>query len=91
VPTEATPPLECTAEPPLLFTIAGRVRLRNGVLVTLRRVDEPYPPRDVFITSRELKMGYENVYKGCFVCVDRGLKENAIALPKGDVEAGLPP
>ena len=89
--TEATPPLECTAEPPHLFSIAGRVRLRHGVLVTLRRLDEPYPPRDVFITTRELKMGYENVYKGCFVCVDRGLKENAIALPKGDVEAGLPP
>lgn len=83
-------PLECTAEPPHLFAIAGRVRVRNGVLVTLRRLDEPYPPRDLFVTARELKMGYENVYKGCFVCVDRGLKENAIAIPKEDIEAGLP-
>jgi hypothetical protein len=65
--------------------------VRNGVLITLRRLDEPYPPRDLFVTARELKMGYENVYKACFVCVDRGLKENAIALPKDQIEAGLPP
>jgi len=33
----------------------------------------------------------DDVYKGCFVCVDRGLRETAIVLPKEDVEAGLPP
>jgi hypothetical protein len=35
-------------------------------------------------------MGYENLYKACFVCVDRGSKENAIELPKDQIEAGLP-
>ena len=58
--------------------------------MTLSRVDEPYPPRDVFVTNREMKMGYENVYKACFVCVDQGVRENAIALPKDQIEAGLP-
>ncbi len=59
--------------------------------MTLRRIDEPYPDRDLFITQRELKMGYDNVVKACFVCVDRGLKETAILIPKSDVELGLPP
>ena len=88
--TEVAAPLECTAEPPHRFRIDGRVPVRNGVLLTLQRVDERYPPRDMFITSRELKMGYENVFKGCFVCVDRGLSENAIAIPKDHIQAGLP-
>lgn len=88
--TEAAAPLECTAEPPHRFRIDGRVRVRNGVLLTLARVDAPYPPRDLFVTTRELKMGYENVFKGCFVCVDRGLSENAIAIPKDHIQAGLP-
>lgn len=82
---------ECTHEPPHRFTIAGRARVPGGVLLTLRRVDEPYPPRDVFVTNRELKMGSDNVFKACFVCVDRGFRETAIALPKSDVELGLPP
>jgi hypothetical protein len=38
-----------------------------------------------------MKMGYDDVYKACFVCVDSGKKERAIALPKSDIEAGLPP
>ena len=37
-----------------------------------------------------MKMGYENVYKACFVCVDQGVRENAIAVPKDQIEAGLP-
>jgi hypothetical protein len=57
----------------------------------MQRLDEPYPPRDVFITNREMKMGYDDVYKACFVCVDRGLKERAITIPKADAELGLPP
>ena len=89
--TEVAAAIECTAEPPHRFAITGRVRVKNGILVTLRRLDEAYPPRDLFVTTRELKMGYENVYKACFVCVDRGLKENAIALPKDQIELGLPP
>ena len=89
--TEVAAAFECTAEPSHRFAISGKVRVRNGVLLTLRRLDEPYPPRDLFVTTRELRMGYENVYKACYVCVDRGLKENAIALPKDQIEAGLPP
>ena len=88
---EASPPLECTAEPPHRFAIGERARVGNGILVTVRRLDEPYPPRDIHVTARELKMGYENVFKACFVCVDRGRKENAIALPKDQLELGLPP
>ncbi|PYQ37414.1 MAG: hypothetical protein DMF54_11775 [Acidobacteria bacterium] len=88
--TEVAASAECTAEPPHRFAIGERLRVGNGILVTLSRVDEPYPPRDVFVTNREMKMGYENVYKACFVCVDQGVRENAIALPKDQIEAGLP-
>ena len=61
------------------------------MLVVLKRLDEPYPRREVFVTNRELKMGYENVFKACYVCVDQGRKENAIVLPKSEIETGLPP
>lgn len=88
--TETTAIFECSNVPPHRFTIIDRVRNRNGILVTVRRVDEPYPPRDVFITNREMKMGYDDVFKACFVCVDRGLKERAMAMPKAEIEAGLP-
>ena len=82
---------ECTNEPPHRFAIRDRIRTRGGVLVTLQRLDAPYPPRPMFITTREMKMGYDDVYKACFVCVDRGQKETAIALPKAEIELGLPP
>ncbi|MEO8348192.1 MAG: hypothetical protein ABI610_04725 [Acidobacteriota bacterium] len=88
---EVAAALECTAEPPHRFEIAERTRVGNGILVTVRRLDEPYPPREIHVTAREMKMGYENVFKACFVCVDRGAKENAIALPKDQIELGLPP
>jgi len=81
----------CTAEPPHRFVVVERARAGNGILVTLRRIDAPYPRRQVFITNREMKMGYDDVYKACFVCVDQGRKENAIALPKAEIEVGLPP
>lgn len=89
--TELAVSFACTYEPPHRFTIAGRSRVRGGILVTLQRIDAPYPPRDLFVTGREMKMGQENVYKSCFVCVDSGFKETAIVLPKSDVELGLPP
>jgi hypothetical protein len=63
--------------------------VHGGILVTLQRVDAPYPLRDLFVTAREMKMTQDDVYKACFVCVDRGLRETAIVLPKADVEAGL--
>jgi hypothetical protein len=81
----------CSADPPHRFQITERARVGGGILVTLARVDQPYPRRQLFITSREMKMGYDDVYKACFVCVDQGKKERAIALPKSDIEAGLPP
>ncbi|MEO8432694.1 MAG: hypothetical protein ABI592_14370 [Acidobacteriota bacterium] len=89
--TETTVSFECSFDPPHRFAIAGRSRNANGILVTLNRLDAPYPPRDVFITNREMKMGYDNVQKACFVCVDAGRKETAIAIPKAEIELGLPP
>ncbi|MEP6994814.1 MAG: hypothetical protein ABI968_09860 [Acidobacteriota bacterium] len=89
--TEVAVSYMCTREPPHRFEIRGRSRVSGGILLTVQRVDAPYPPRDVFITNREMKMGYENVFKGCFVCVDRGIKETAIVLPKNEIELGLPP
>jgi hypothetical protein len=91
VSTEVAAACECTHEPPHRFAISGRSRVRGGILLTLQRVDERYPPRDLFITDREMKMGNDNVFKACFVCVDRGFRETAIVLPKSDVELGLPP
>ena len=61
MPAEVAAAIECTAEPPHRFAIAERSRVGNGILVTLKRLDEPYPPRNVFVTNREMKMGYENV------------------------------
>jgi hypothetical protein len=91
VTTEVAAAFDCTHEPPHRFAISGRARARGGIRLTLRRLDEPYPPRDLFVTGREMKMGSDDVYKACFVCVDRGFKETAIILPKADVELGLPP
>jgi hypothetical protein len=91
VSTEVAAAIACTAEPPHRFALGERARVSNGIFVTLRRIDARYPPRQVFITNREMKMGYDDVNKACFVCVDQGRKENAIAIPKADIEVGLPP
>jgi hypothetical protein len=91
VSTETASACECTHEPPHRFLITQRARLGAGVLVGLQRVDEPYPRRDLFVTDREIRMGQDNVYKACFVCVDGGFRETAIVLPKSDIELGLPP
>ena len=89
--TEVGVRLACTAQRPHHFTIAGRRRARGGIVVTLARLDAPYPQRELFVTNREMKMSNDDVVKACFVCVDQGVKEKAIALPKVEVEAGLPP
>ena len=89
--SEVAAAIACTAEPPHRFAIGERIRTATGILVTVRRIDAPYPPRQIFITNREMKMGYDDVFKACFVCVDQGRKENAIALPKAELEAGLAP
>lgn len=88
--TEAESGYACSNEPPHRFAITERSRNANGILITLKRLDEAYPPREIFVTNREMKMGYDDVFKPCYVCVDRGRKETAIALPKADIEAGLP-
>jgi hypothetical protein len=82
---------QCTHEPPHQFVIAQRSRLRGGILLALQRIDEPYPRREVFVTAREMKMATDNAVKACFVCVDKGFRETAIAIPKDDIELGLPP
>ncbi len=89
--TEVEAGYACTNEPPHRFALGERARNASGILVTLKRLDAPYPPRQVFVTNREMKMGYDDVYKACYVCVDQGKKENAIGLPKAEIEAGLPP
>jgi hypothetical protein len=91
VSTEVAASCSCTHEPPHRFVITQRSRLRDGVLLTLQRVDEPYPPREIFVTGREIKMPQDDAYKACFVCVDRGFKETAIVISKADIELGLPP
>ena len=89
--TETAATFECTNNPAHRFEIAGRVRTPTGILVNLRRMDAAYPPREVFVTNREMTMGYYDVIKACFFCVDMGLKERAIAIPKAEIEAGLAP
>ncbi len=82
---DAATVLACTNEPPHRFEVGNRVGVAGGVLVTLKPLDPPYPSRDVFVTNRELKMGYDDVYKACFVCVDGGRKETAIPIPKAEI------
>jgi hypothetical protein len=89
--TEVAVRLACSAEPPHHFSIAERKRARGGIVLTLERLDALYPPRDIFVTTREMKMSNDDVWKPCFVCVDRGAKEKAIAIPKEEIDAGLPP
>ncbi len=89
--TDVTTRFACTNDPPHHFTIAERKRARGGIVVTLARLDARYPPRDLFVTDREMKMSGDDVVKSCFVCVDKGIKEKAIALSKAEIEAGLPP
>ena len=89
--TEVATVCQCTHEPPHQFVIAQRSRLREGILLELQRIDEPYPRREVFVTGREMKMATAKAFKACFVCVDKGFRETAIGLPKEDIELGLPP
>ncbi len=77
----------CFAEPPHRLHLDSKTRSGRGVLLRMSAADQPaLPPREVFVTAAELKMGYENVYKACFLCVDRGNREKAFAIPKSDLE-----
>ena len=89
--TEVGARFACTNDPPHHFTISSRRRVRGGIVVTLSRLDAAYPPREIFVTTREMKMSGDDVVKACFACVDRGIKEKAIALAKSEIESGLPP
>lgn len=89
--TEVAARLACSAEPSHHFVIAERKRARGGIVLRLERLDARYPPRDIFVTTREMKMSNDDVWKPCFVCVDRGVKEKAIPIPKEEIDAGLPP
>ena len=77
----------CTSEPPHRLLFEGKSATPRGVAVRLSDADHPEkPPREIFVTNAELKMGYENVVKACFLCVDQGRKEKAVAIPKSDLE-----
>lgn len=77
----------CSYEPPHRLKLESRSVTPRGVVLRLSDADNPdIPPREIFVTRAELKMGYENVYKACFLCVDRGRKEKAFAIPKSDLE-----
>jgi hypothetical protein len=91
MPIDVATRFACSNDPPHYFAVAERKRAGGGIVATLARLDAPYPPRDVFVTNREMKMSGDDVLKACFVCVDKGIKEKAIALPKAEIEAGLPP
>ncbi len=78
---------QCFAEPPHRLRMETKTRTPRGVLLRMSAADEPaLPPREIFVTAAELKMGYENVYKACFLCVDQGRKEKAFAIPKSDLQ-----
>ena len=77
----------CSFEPPHRLKLESKSVSSRGVVLRLSDADHPeIPPREVFVTRAELKMGYENVYKACFLCVDRGRKEKAFTIPKSDLE-----
>jgi hypothetical protein len=77
----------CSFEPPHRLKVESQSATPRGVVLRLSDADNPgIPPREIFVTRAELKMGYENVYKACFLCVDRGRKEKAFAIPKSDLE-----
>ena len=85
-PVEATI-YECSFEPPHRLKLESATTTPRGVVLRLSDADRPeVPPREIFVTNAELKMGYENVYKACFLCVDRGRKEKAFAIPKSDLD-----
>jgi hypothetical protein len=73
----------CGLEPPHRLRIVSMFRTPGGVAFRVRDADDPFSEeRELFVTNRELKGGYENVWKACFVCVNQGRKERAVAFPK---------
>jgi hypothetical protein len=76
----------CTAEPPHHLRMDSATATPRGVRLVMSDMDHPDgPPRELFVTRAELKMGYEDVYKACYLCVDQGRREKAFAIPKIDL------
>ncbi len=77
----------CTFEPPHRIRLDARSTTPRGVTLRLSDADDPAgSSRDVFVTKAELGMGYDTIFKACFLCVDRGRKEKAFAIPASDLE-----
>jgi len=77
----------CTFEPPHRLRLDALHASPRGVTLRLSDFDAPEkPPRDVFVTNTEIAMGYDPIYKACFLCVDRGRKEKAFGIPLSDLE-----
>jgi hypothetical protein len=77
----------CTFEPPHHLRLEGKTDTPRGTSLRLSDADdESKPSREVFVTRSELAMGYDPIYKACFLCVDRGRKEKAFAIPTSDLE-----
>lgn len=77
----------CTYEPPHRLRLDARTATPRGVTLRLSDADDRRKPaREIFVTKSELAMGYDPIYKACFLCVDRGRKEKAFAIPASDLE-----
>ena len=77
----------CTFEPPHRIRLDARTANPRGVALRCSDADDPgKPSREIFVTKAELGMGYDPIYKACFLCVDRGRKEKAFAIPLSDIE-----
>jgi len=77
----------CTYEPPHRLRLDSRAANARGVTLRLSDGDRPDGPgREIFVTNAEIAMGYDPIYKACFLCVDRGRKEKAFAIPLDDLE-----
>ena len=77
----------CTFEPPHRLRLQSRNVTPRGVTLRLSDVDVPAnPSREIFVTNSEIGMGYDPIYKACFLCVDRGRKEKAFPIPLSDLE-----
>jgi len=76
----------CTFEPPHRLRLDSRIANPRGVTLRLSDGDRADGPgREIFVTNAEIAMGYDPIYKACFLCVDRGRKEKAFPIPLDDL------
>jgi hypothetical protein len=77
----------CTAEPPHHVRLESRTPTPRGITLRFSDADEGRrSSREIFVTKSEISMGYDPIYKACFLCVDRGRKEKAFGIPISDIE-----